>query len=245
MSSDSHPYVAVTGPVSRFPVGWWAAKLSLALTGVRARYFTANDHDKPFTCQGIIIGGGDDIDPQHYGITGDAGATYDIERDAFELKMVKHALKAKIPILGICRGAQLINVAMGGSLYQDIRPLRRDTPNRNSIFPIKHAHMHSESDLANIFSKPKFAINSLHNQAIERVADGLNIAAVDADNFVQAVESQEQFIVGVQWHPEYLPYLQTQRRLFRYFARAVRTTHYQMRLGLPLNHRLKNSSSTE
>lgn len=225
------PRIAVTGPVTNFPFGWWASKFNLRLTGVHAEYFTARKEMDPFTCQGIIIGGGDDIDPQHYGITGDAGADYDRERDAFELKMVKHALEAHIPILGICRGAQLINVAMGGSLHQDIRPLRYHTPNRNSLFPIKKAIFNTGTKLREHLQQDELSINSLHNQAIDRVASGLTVAALDRDGFIQAVESPSQFIVGVQWHPEYLPYLKHQRRLFHYFVDAARMTHNQMQLG--------------
>ncbi|VUD40486.1 Putative glutamine amidotransferase [Thalassocella blandensis] len=228
--STQRPCIAVTGPVSKFPFGWWAAKFCLNLCQVQAKYFTARSTRENFTCQGIVIGGGDDIDPQHYGIIGDAGASYDRERDAFELQMVEYALKANIPILGICRGAQLINVALGGSLHQDIRPHRQHTPNRNSIFPIKQALLQQNTMLKKLYRGDQFAINSLHNQAIDRVASNLQVAAVDEDGFVQAVESPNQFILGVQWHPEYLPYLRNQRRLFQYFVEAVRMSHHQMQL---------------
>lgn len=210
--------IAVTGPEKRFKFGWWAAKLSLRLCGVKAKYYTASSRLNDLHCHGIVIGGGDDIDPQHYGLTGDAGASYDVARDAFELKMLRSALKKNIPILGICRGAQLINVALGGTLYQDIRPLRKNTPNRNSIFPMKYANLTPDTNFQKVFSQERIHINSLHNQAMQRVANALDVVARDDDNFVQGVTSTEHKIIGVQWHPEYLPYLKHQRALFRNFT---------------------------
>lgn len=225
MNDSSSPCVVVTGPAKTLRFGWWATHLCLKLAGLKAKYFTANSQVSNLNCQGIIIGGGDDIDPQHYGLSGDAGATYDSARDMFELKMVHLALEKQIPILGICRGAQLINVAMGGDLHRDLRPLRKKTPNRNSIFLIKKAILDKKSYLKQVFGSDNIGINSLHNQAIQTVAKDLAVAARDEDGFIQAVESHNRFVVGVQWHPEYLPYISTQRKLFKEFARYVNIFH--------------------
>lgn len=172
---------------------------------------------------GIVIGGGDDIEPSHYGALGDAGAEYDPERDAMEMRMIELGLKYNIPMLGICRGAQLINVVHGGNLHQDIRPLRQKTPNKNTIFPIKEAFLEPLTRLRETLQKDQVRINSLHNQAVNQLGKGLVIAAKDADGFVQAIECPHRdFLVGVQWHPEYMPYSKTQRCLFAVFGAAIR-----------------------
>lgn len=221
----SLPLVIVTGPDKTFPFAWWATRFMLRLVGLNAFYLSPKSQYIPEGARGVIIGGGDDIDPEHYGLTGDAGARYDLERDRLEMSMVREALGANVPLLGICRGEQLINVVMGGSLHIDLRPHRRKTPNRNSIFPIKKIDVVEDSCLYDTIEKPSLSVNSLHNQAVDQVAEGLQASAYDRDGFIQAIESRgDRFIRGVQWHPEYMPYSLNQKRLFRSFASAVRSS---------------------
>lgn len=195
----------------------------LQMTGLRAAYLTPGRHTAPTLVRGIIIGGGDNIEPTHYGAVGDGLAEYDVERDRFEIEVLKRSLDTNVPILGICRGAQLINVVMGGTLYQDLRPLRRRTPNRNSAFPVKDAHLVAGSFLESCMATRTARVNSLHHQAVERLAAPLSICARDSDGFVQGIEEPaHRFLIGVQWHPEYLPYKRAQRALFQAFAESVR-----------------------
>jgi len=195
----------------------------LQVTGLRAAYLAPGRHTTPVRVRGIIVGGGNNIEPTHYGAVGDGLAEYDVERDRFEIDVLRRALDTNVPILGICRGAQLINVVMGGTLYQDLRPLRRRTPNRNSAFPVKDAHLVPGSRLRDCMNTRTARVNSLHHQAVERLGGGLKISARDSDGFVQGIEHPERlFLLGVQWHPEYLPYKRAQRALFRAFAAAVR-----------------------
>ncbi|GHA13243.1 hypothetical protein GCM10008090_23710 [Arenicella chitinivorans] len=220
--SDNTPLVVVTGPDKRLTFGWWAARLQLWRVGIRAVYVTPNRPQLPDNVSGVIIGGGDDIDPRHYGLTGTAGVNYDAARDQLEIDTINHALKHHWPLLGICRGAQLLNVVHGGNLYTDIRPLRRHTPNRNSLFPIKHAELEVGSRLASILGERPLAINSLHSQAVRNLGGGLTVAARDADGFVQAIEASDQpFLIGVQWHPEYLLWKSRHLTLFKAFAAGV------------------------
>ncbi|MDF2181150.1 type 1 glutamine amidotransferase [Neptuniibacter sp. CAU 1671] len=222
-TTAAKPLVVVTGPDKRLKLGWWASRLVLSLAGLRACYVTPDHPTLPKAAQGVLITGGDDIDPRHYGLTGDAGANYDARRDALEMALVRRALQEGVPLMGICRGAQLINVVLGGSLFTDIRPLRKLTPNRNSAFPIKWVEIDRASLLVRKLDRHRLKINSLHNQAIEKIARPLRVAAHDRDGFIQAFESQgEPFILGLQWHPEYLFYLPRHRRLFKWFAQAVR-----------------------
>jgi len=195
----------------------------LRLAGMRAVYLMPGRPGyEPVTVRGLVIGGGDNIEPTHYGAVGDGLAEYDAERDHFEIDVLKRALDTRMPVLGICRGAQLINVVLGGTLHQDLRPLRRRTPNRNSAFPVKQVKLEPGSRLAAHMQVRRTRVNSLHHQAVHRVADGLKVAARDSDDFVQAIENPEHpFLIGVQWHPEYLPYQRAQRALFKGFAAAV------------------------
>ncbi|AUM13966.1 gamma-glutamyl-gamma-aminobutyrate hydrolase family protein [Ketobacter alkanivorans] len=225
-TSDVHtpvdsPLIAVTGPHKRYPFAWWATRFMLRLVGLRAIYVTAHSGMPKQVIHGIIIGGGDDIEPEQYGGEYHPRRRYDVERDRFEVAMIRQALDSNIPMIGICRGAQLINVVSGGTLNQDIRPLRRLTPNRRSIRPIKWVDLDADGRLCCSLGIKSLRVNSLHEQAIERVGDGLTVAGRDRDGFVQAIEGQYGFLLGLQWHPEYLPYRAEQRHIFRLFEKAV------------------------
>ncbi len=229
MAGSAKPRVLVTGPDKRFKWGWWATRLCLFLVGLKAVYISPQRKRIPENVRGIIIGGGDDIEPEHYGLVGDAGAHYDRARDEMEMTILRKALSSTIPVLGICRGSQLINVVLGGNLHQDLRPKRNLTPNRNSIFPIKWALLEKKSKLYEILQCERIRINSLHNQAVNHLAEGLQVIARDEDTFVQAVEREgERFLLGVQWHPEYMPYSINQLKIFRAFARAVRNSNEKL-----------------
>ena len=206
----------------------------LVLSGLRGVYLTARQPTTEDPVQGVVIGGGDDIEPVHYGLQGDAGVTYDPERDAFEMSVIRRCLESRVPVLGICRGAQLLNVVLGGTLYGDIRPLRKRTPNYNSAFPVKMVDVERESRLAEYLQAERVRVNSLHSQAIRGLGSGLREVACDRDGFIQAVEAPDGFLLGVQWHPEYLPYKQSQRCLFAAFAHAARraeSLHFSDRIS--------------
>ncbi|RBP48717.1 gamma-glutamyl-gamma-aminobutyrate hydrolase family protein [Arenicella xantha] len=220
--SDKRPLVVVTGPAKRLKFGWWATRIQLKRAGLRGHYVTAKNPELPDDACGVIIGGGDDIDPKHYGVSGTAGVNYDAARDQLEMETIRVALERQWPMLGICRGAQLINVVHGGDLHTDIRPLRKLTPNRNSLFPVKQAYLNADSKLAEIYQSKVFKINSLHSQAVKRVGEGLKAVAQDKDGFIQAIENPNKpFLIGVQWHPEYLLFSPEQRKLFNAFAQQV------------------------
>lgn len=195
----------------------------LRASGLTAVHLMPGRHTQPVRVRGVVIGGGDNIEPVHYGAEGDGLAEYDVERDHFEIDILRRVLETSVPVLGICRGAQLVNVVLGGTLYQDLRPLRTRTPNRNSAFPVKNVTLDPASRLAVCMQTDRARVNSLHHQAVHQVAEGLRPCAWDSDGFIQAVEGPSRpFLVGVQWHPEYLPYKRAQRDLFRAFAAAVR-----------------------
>ncbi|PWK47314.1 gamma-glutamyl-gamma-aminobutyrate hydrolase family protein [Pleionea mediterranea] len=222
MSDNKKPLIAVTGPKKRFPVGWWAIRFNLALAGLRAVYRYPDGPKVDQKIDGLIISGGDDIHPTHYGDPENEASRYDPARDQLEMDMLKAYLPENIPILGICRGAQLLNVVLKGTLHADIRPERKLTPNKYTAFPIKSVELEQDSRLADCVTPQTLTVNSLHNQAVKSLGEGLVVTAKDADGFIQAIERQDRFIVGVQWHPEYLPYISSQRDIFKCFAKAVR-----------------------
>lgn len=220
------PLIGVTGPDSRLPWAWWATRLAIHLAGGQALRLTPNSFrpHKRDKLQGLIIGGGDDIDAALYGEdTGRAPA--DPKRDAFEIELIEHALQTQLPLLGICRGAQLINVVLGGSLHADIRPQRQHTSNRRTLLPRKTALGTGTGRLHHIMGQSRWRINSLHHQAVKRLGAKLDVVARDLDGFVQAIEYRgDHAILGVQWHPEYLPYLAGQRQIFRHLVALAKAT---------------------
>jgi len=171
----------------------------------------------------VIISGGNDIGPELYGGADMPKAAIDRERDQLEIGWIHRALEERWPLLGICRGAQLINVVLGGSLHQDIRPLRKLTYNRPGLLPTKQIRLAAESQLSVVCNTTRLRVNSLHHQAIKNTGEGLQEVGWDLDEIIQAVESkEEQAIIGVQWHPEYLFYLPSQLKLFRWLLRCCR-----------------------
>lgn len=152
-----------------------------------------------------------------------------MQDDLMEMGVIERALKAGVPLLGICRGAQLLNMVLGGTLLADIRDLHREVPFRNSIRPVKWVRLEAQSRLASVIGLTETRVNSLHHQAVERCGEHLQIAARDHNAIVQAIETvRDKFIVGVQWHPEYLPYRREQRALFAAFVAAARDSQREM-----------------
>ena len=147
----------------------------------------------------------------------------DGRRDQMERELCLQAREQEVPILGICRGAQMINVAFGGSLHQDTRTFYTEKPQVYSIFPRKHVRLEEDSRLSEILDVSECVVNSLHDQAVKRLGNGLKIVAREANDVVQAIEDANgSFVFGVQWHPEYLPQSYTQQRLFRALVAAAR-----------------------
>lgn len=167
----------------------------------------------------LIIGGGDDISPEHYDGDINEKVRSDPARDRLEIEWIETALQHGIPLLGICRGAQLINVVLGGSLHQDIRRMRKLTHNRPGLLPTKRVRIEPESRLAGIVRSERLRVNSLHHQAIREPGKGLRVVAGDLDGIPQAIECGDgRNIIGVQWHPEYLFYSPSHFALFRWLA---------------------------
>lgn len=152
--------------------------------------------------EGLLLTGGGDIDPEYYGEKMDGSIRIDERRDAFELSLFKKAMEKGIPILGICRGIQIINVAAGGSLHQHIENHNRIDPDGNPRF--HNVNITPNTSFHRIFGVPALETNTVHHQSVKATAPGFRVSAVSGDGTIEAIESERGFVIGVQWHPEEL-----------------------------------------
>ncbi|HXJ91816.1 MAG TPA: gamma-glutamyl-gamma-aminobutyrate hydrolase family protein [Terriglobia bacterium] len=181
---------------------------------------------------GVLFAGGEDVDPAFYG----EERKYDsvdinYDRDQFEMKLLEHALHRRLPILGICRGAQVINVGFGGTLYQDLAQdaapefEHRQTAAGKARSDTTHTVTVTEpgSLLAGAVAG-SCRVNSMHHQAIKRLGHGLKVTAHSEDGLVEAVEAADDypFLLAVQWHPEEISDLPEQHRIFQEFIAKCR-----------------------
>ena len=159
---------------------------------------------------GILFTGGGDADPVLYGEEKLPQCHEpDHDRDSFELELFRAARELGRPILGICRGCQLINVAMGGTLVQDIPSQRPDAvphyQSQDGTNTFHSVNITESSLLHGIIGKDLIEVNSFHHQAVRDPAPGLAVSAFAPDGIIEAVEGTEgSFLLGVQWHPEYM-----------------------------------------
>ncbi len=172
---------------------------------------------------GLIISGGVDINPKLYGEKRDKSVKkIEPNRDELELRLLDIATKRDIPTLGICRGMQLINVYFKGTLYQDIYSLNLRYPHKNSIFPIKRVKVIKDTKLYRILNKSTIYVNSIHHQAVKRVGKNLRVNAYDKNGLIEGIESiDSSFLLGVQWHPEYIFYKSESKKIFTSFINAI------------------------
>ncbi|HOA30580.1 MAG TPA: gamma-glutamyl-gamma-aminobutyrate hydrolase family protein [Clostridia bacterium] len=159
-------------------------------------------------CDGFLFTGGIDIHPKYFGedILNDTVEIDEI-RDAFELKLIKRAIDEDKPLLAICRGVQVLNVALEGTLYQDL-PTQLDINHRDLRPLLDGGHevtILKDSPLYKIIKKNIIMVNTRHHQSIKDLGKGLSVMAVSNDDVIEAVYMPEKrYVVGVQWHPEML-----------------------------------------
>ena len=159
---------------------------------------------------GLILTGGNDVNPRLYGQDPDLSlGEVSVKRDLVEKSVLKKAISEfNFPILAICRGCQLMNVVLGGSLHQDVNRSGLTTqPHFLSSYPIEEVShdisVAKGSKLHSIIGQDNVGVNSFHHQALDRLGDGLKISAESKDKVIEAVELEgDRFVVGVQWHPE-------------------------------------------
>lgn len=177
----------------------------------------------PETLDGLVVGGGEDIGPDLYKGKVTLGIKLDAARDRLEVRFLKRALRKKLPVLGICRGAQMINVASGGTLHQEIRDAFGLTKNPRTVLPVKTVTLKKGTRTFDIIRRKKIRVNSLHHQSIDKLGRGLRVSGKDRSEIIQAVENPDHpFLVGVQWHPEFLIFRHEQQRLFHRLVQACK-----------------------
>lgn len=195
---------------------------SLEIAGARCQL--VEEKKLPKDAAGFLLMGGVDVNPKLY--KEKRGPHTDRphqERDEHEMRLLAKALERDIPVLAICRGHQLLNVAMGGSLLQHIEDdAHRWTDSGDSSW---HEISFEAGRLANVYGAGPVRVNSRHHQAItrERLAEGLRPVSVSHDSYVEAYESEDQrWTVGVQWHPERPELRQESKALFSAFVAACK-----------------------
>jgi putative glutamine amidotransferase len=182
---------------------------------------------------GLLLSGGEDVDPGRYGREPDGARSVSPERDAMELDLVARAIEHEIPILAICRGIQLLNVALGGTLCQDLFTQRGQAIDHDRYREFDghiHAiHTSGAELLSTAFSTETFVQNSAHHQGIDELSPDLTAVAWAEDGLIEAVEYRAPgaaWTCGVQWHPERKieEATGTNRRLFEVFGEQMRRT---------------------
>jgi putative glutamine amidotransferase len=193
----------------------------------------------------LVTGGRSDIEPHHYdGPPAPAKSFHDPKRDATTLPLIREAIGAAVPVFAVCRGIQEMNVALGGSLHQQIHHLDGKMDHRSprdAVSDERYVLAHdisllADGEIARLTGLTSATVNSLHGQGIDRLADGLIIEATAPDGVIEAVRVKDApaFAIGVQWHPEWL-YTEepVSKALFGAFGAAARA-RAASRPGLPL-----------
>ncbi len=200
---------------------------ALRLVGLEPVLVSAEDARSLVGLDGLLLTGGRDIDPKQYGLepVRETQAP-NPARDRMERGLLGAALDRDLPVLGICRGLQLFNVHMGGTLIQHLKgdPHRTLPRPKDSAKPVHEISVELDTKLAAIFGAGQHAVNSRHHQAVDKLGSGLLVSAKSVkDGIIEGLELPEkEFAVAVQWHPEdQVPGDETQVKLFRAFAKAV------------------------
>lgn len=220
------PLIGVSGPGKGGHSGWSFTWLALRRIGARVRRLRPPLRPGQLDdLDGLVIGGGAHVDPSRYAQQPAIEYVYDEQRDEFEWAVLGSAMERHLPLLGICRGAQLLNVFLGGTLYQN---LPMDIPGvhlKRHVLARKRIEIMDGSLLQHVMHVHHVRVNSLHRQGVRDLGKGLRVSAKDTSGIVQAIERCERggpYLLGVQWHPEYLPAHPAHRRLFRGLVTASR-----------------------
>lgn len=226
------PIIGITSSDNRNMLMWLLTKFNVQIAGGVVRDIHPSQPNAFDECDGYIISGGEDIDPAMYAEKNIAAHNVNPARDTLEKNIIEHAVNKQKPILGICRGAQMINVACGGSLHQNAQDYYKDFIPTNSllgkIFVRRLVNINADSLLHHLMHIKQAKVNSLHHQAIKELGNNLIIIAKTEGDMIQAIQNTDTpkpRILGVQWHPELMIFSKKQRAIFKWIVAEADKPH--------------------
>ena len=228
------PIIGITKPEAGDTLAFWAMKLAVWIAGGDPVEVTARAPRDPRSIDGLIFGGGADVYPKRYEGHPKEGYRYDLARGDMEASWALAARRHDLPVLGVCRGAQMLNVLAGGTLHMDLSEFKI-ARHKNIVvrfferYPIRIRY---KSKLAGLTRCPQhMSVNAIHSQAIDRLGAGMTVSAREPNGVIQAIEDPSQpFWLGVQFHPELLIYRAPFRRLFRALVDAAAARAEEQRM---------------
>jgi putative glutamine amidotransferase len=162
--------------------------------------------DQALDTDAVLVLGGGDVDSELYGVPGPVPGEYgvDPEVDRWTMQALRTAVERDVPVLAVCRGSQLLNVAFGGTIVPDLDPADLHKGGPDELFIDEVVELDEGTRLASILGGREVVVRSGHHQAVDRIAPPLRRTAVAADGVVEGIEHPEAWVIGVQWHPEEL-----------------------------------------
>ncbi len=233
--NKKRPIIAITHSINQSRAVIFFIKLAVWLAGGKPLCITINKNSTNYNYHGLILYGGVDINPKLYKKAPKPGYKYENERDTLELNHLALAEKKGLPVLGICRGCQLMNIYRKGDLHLDIIKAYEATKYPSNfigfIFFRKKIYIKKNSKLFSILGRKTVKVNSIHRQSINQLGENLLITASEKNQIVQCIEDPiKPFYLGVQFHPEFLIHRSRFRNIFKSFIKVALKKHILTRL---------------
>lgn len=205
----------------------WGIHLGIVLAGGRPVRLFPDTPRHDLEIDGLILSGGTDVFPEKFKIDPKKNYFYDHPRDAMEFEWLARAEDKNIAVFGICRGAQLMNVARGGSLHMEVSKVYEKAQYPSgllaNIFYRKTTNVKPETLLSSIVGSGPVKVNSMHTQSVDRLGNNLVVTASEENGVIQGIEDPDRaFYLGVQFHPEVLIYRRRFLGLFKALVKAAR-----------------------